>query len=39
VKRLTCFAIKVIDEQIKEEYIMKRLTEFDNHLDSRDTID
>lgn len=38
VKRLSCFALRVENEEMREGLI-KELAEFDNHLNSRETVD
>lgn len=37
VKRLSCFALRVEDD-VKREKLIKELSEFDNHLDGRETL-
>jgi hypothetical protein len=37
-KRLTCFALKITDVHLRDELVIKSLTEFDNHPDNRDDL-
>jgi hypothetical protein len=37
-KRLTCFALHVKEEKMRNDLIMKSLQEFDNHPDNREDL-
>lgn len=37
-KRLTCFAMRISDKQLRNDLVLKSLQEFDNHPDNRDDL-
>ena len=37
-KRMTCFALNIVEKQAREELVMKSLQEFDNHPDNREDL-